>query len=212
MKLGRTLCALALSAPLFAWPAPPALAEEAQESGQLVAIQQRKYRLSHELEIGGMFEPLDAFSKGLAPEGSYTLHFNDDWGWEILRGGYVARIDTGLQQQLLNEFGVAPTKFESLQYYASSNIVFAPLYGKFALRNASLVHLEAFMTLGGMFGHFTTVSAAGPELGVGLRVFLSRAVSVRFDARDTYFIGRGVDQRNKLFLSLGLSLNLGGND
>jgi outer membrane beta-barrel protein len=205
-KLSCLLLVLALLAPVAA------SADEAQEAGRLVAIQQRKFRLAHELELGGMFEPLDAFTKGVALEGSYTLHLDDAWSWEVLRGGYVARLDTGLHAQLLNEFGVEPTKFESLQYYVSSNILYAPLYGKFALRNASVVHVEAFLVAGGALGRFSSVYAAAPELGVGVRVFLSRALSVRFDARDAYFLGRRLDQNNKLFLSLGLSLNLGGNE
>jgi len=186
------------------------LGAAAQEAGRLVAIQQRKFRLAHELSIGGMFEPLDAFSKGVAPEGSYTIHFSDDWAWEVVRGGYVARLITPLRRQLERDFGVEPTAFESLQYYASSAITWAPLYGKFALKNASLVHAEAFVSIGGAFAHFTSLYAGGPELGVGARVFLSRTLSVRLDARDAFFIAR--KPQNILFLSLGLSINLGGSD
>jgi outer membrane beta-barrel protein len=201
------LCSLVVGAALLA-----PLAAVAQDTGSLVAIQQRKYRLGHELEVSGMFEPLDAFTKGVAVEGSYTIHFDDAWSWEVLRGGYVGRIDTGLHQQLLNEFGVEPTLFESLQWYASSNFLYSPLYGKFALRNASVVHVEAFISIGGALGHFSTLYSGAPELGVGFRIFLSQAFSLRFDARDAYFIGKRIDQNNKLFLSLGLSINLGGSD
>ena len=204
MKLAVFLSSLALLSPLAA------AADEAQEAGRLVAIQQRKFRLAHELEIGGMFEPLDAFSKGVGVEGAYVLHVDDTWSWEVLRAGYIARLDTSLRTQLLRDYGVEPTSFESLQYYASSSAMFAPLYGKFALRNASLVHLEMFLTAGGAFGHFTTLYAAGPELGAGARLFLSQTMSVRLDARDAYFIGR--KKQNVLFFSLGLSINLGGRD
>jgi outer membrane beta-barrel protein len=207
MKLARLLCAL-----LLACLAAP-LAASAQESGKLVAIQQRKYRMGVELELGGMFEPIDAFSKGLAPEGSLTLHFDDDWGWEVLRGGYVARLNTSLRTQLERDFGVDPTAFDSLQYYASSNLIFSPLYGKFALRNSSLVHMQAFLSFGAAYSHFTSYYAAAPELGAGLRVFLNNTFSVRFDARDAYFFGLTTKkQQNILFLSLGLSINFGGND
>ena len=212
MSKAHLLCLVLLAAAL----APQAASS--QEAGRLVAIQQRKYRLAHELTISGMFEPLDAFSKGVAAEGAYTLHLSDDWSWEVLRSGYLARIDTGLRAQLLRDFGVEPTAIESLQYYASSAATWAPLYGKFALRNASLVHAEAFLVFGGAFGHFTSHSGAGPELGVGFRVFMSQTVSVRFDARDAYFFGKKkranqiVGGDNVLFFSLGLSINLGGND
>jgi outer membrane beta-barrel protein len=206
MKPVLAVLAIALCAPFAA------RGDEAQESGKLVAIQQRKFRLAHELEIGGMFAPLDAFYKGFAAEGAYTVHLDETWSWEILRGGYVGKISTGLQDQLVRDFGVVPTAFDSLQYYASTNLVFAPLYGKLALRNASVVHVEAFLTGGGAFGHFTSYYAAGPELGLGARVFLSRALSVRLDARDAFFIAGKSKTANVLLLSLGLSINFGGND
>jgi len=189
------------------------LAASAQEAGRLVAIQQRKYRMANELVIGGMFEPLDAFSKGLAAEGAFLFHFNDDWAWEILRGGYVQRLDTGLRTQLLRDFGVVPTATPALKFYAGSALQWSPLYGKFALSNSSLIHLEAFVTFGGVLGFFNSAGddkRAGPELGVGTRLFLNQTVSVRFDARDAYFFA--ATRQNVLFFSLGLSINLGGND
>src|SRR5262249_23041586 len=146
-------------------------------------------------------------------EGAYVWHFGDAWAWEVLRGGYVAQLDTGLKQQLVNEFGVIPTQFESLQYYVSSSLLWAPLYGKFALRNASLVHAEAFLDFGGALGHFTSSFQEGPQVGVGARVFLSQSVSLRIDARDTVFFHRKTEGgflTQVVMLSLGLSVSLGG--
>src|SRR5947209_5679648 len=114
------LCSLIVGAALLA-----PLAASGQEAGKLVAIQQRKYRMGWELDVGGMFEPLDAFSKGLAPEGSATIHFDDSWSWEVVRGGYLARINTSLGQQLLDQYGALPTRFHSLQYYLSSGILYS---------------------------------------------------------------------------------------
>lgn len=201
-----TLVAAGLLAPLAA---------QAQEAGRLLAVQQRKFRLTHELTLGGMFEPQDAFNKGLAPELAYTFHLDDSFSWEVLRGGYLAQLDTGLRQQLERDFGVVPTAFPTLQYYISSNLLWAPLYGKFALRNAQLVHVEAFLSGGAALGHFTDSFQAGPELGVGLRIFLTQLVSLRLDARDAIFIhkkqsGTGLPINQAIFLSLGLSFGLGG--
>jgi|GEM_PF-1700387 len=188
-------------------------AASAQDAGRLLAIQQRKYQLNHELLLGGMVEPQDAFSKGVAVEGGYIWHFSDLWSWEVLRGGYVAQLDTGLKTQLLRDFGTDPTQFESLQYYASSSLTYAPLYGKFALRNSSLIHAEAFLNFGAAFGRFTSSYQAGPEVGVGARVFLSQALSLRFDVRDAVFIRRKANNgvtNQALFLSFGLAIALGG--
>lgn len=190
------------------------LAAPAQEAGRLLAVQQRRYRMNHELVVGAMFEPIDAFSKGLAPEGAYIWHMNDEWAWEVLRGGYLFRFDTGLGRQLQRDYGVAPTKFEELQYYAATSLDWSPVYGKFALRNASLIHLEALVSAGAAFGRFTNSTSAGPELGFGLRVFASQRASVRLDVRDTLFLQRSGGNliKNVLFITLGLSVNLGGAD
>jgi outer membrane beta-barrel protein len=224
-NLARRAALLSFCAALL-WP----LAAPAQEAGSLLAVQQRKFRLTHELTLSGMFEPQDAFNKGFAPELSYAFHLDDAWSWEVLRGGYLAQVDTGLRTQLERDFGVVPTAFQPLQYYLTSSLIWSPLYGKFALRNAKLVHAEAFFTLGGALGHFSGSDAAsgsastttgsgsyqsGPEVGLGLRIYLSQLLSVRFDARDALFIhkksgGTGLPINQVVFLSLGLSFSLGG--
>ena len=208
----RAALALLLAAALLS-----PLAASAQEAGHLLAVQQRRFRLIHELLVGPIYEPQDAFNKGLGIELAYIFHLDDAWSWEVLRGGYVGQFDTGLRTQLERDFGVVPTAFESLQYYATSSLTWAPLYGKLALRNAQIIHAEAFLNLGGALGHFTSSFQAGPELGVGVRIFLSNIVSVRFDARDAVFIHRKANSpsgtlpiNQVLFLSLGLSFSLGG--
>jgi outer membrane beta-barrel protein len=183
-------------------------------SGKLFAIQQRRYSLNYELEVGGVFEPQDAFSKGVGLEGAFVWHLNDDWSWEVLRGAYVQQFDSGLKTQLQQEFGVAPTQIELLQYYMSSSIMWSPLYGKFALRNASVIHAEAFLDAGAAFGRYTSGYAEGPVIGVGARVFLNQRFSVRLDVRDALFfhakeLGGSLNQA--VFMSLGLSITLGGN-
>jgi outer membrane beta-barrel protein len=190
------------------------LASQAQEAGRLLAVQQRKFRLTHELTLAGMFEPQDAFSKGLAPEAAYTFHLDDTFSWEVLRGGYVAQFDTGLREQLQRDFGVSPTANPVLQWYATSALEWSPLYGKFALSNAKVIHLEAFLTGGGALGRYTdNAMQFGPLAGVGFRVYLSEVVSLRFDARDAVFIHKkatgGAPINQALFLSLGLSFSLG---
>lgn len=183
---------------------------ELPDKGRLFVIQQRKFRLGHEIELGGTFEPQDAFSKGIAGEAAYTLHFGDEWGWEILRAGYLVQFDTGLRTQLRRDFGVVPTQFETLQYYASSAAVWSPSYGKMAWRNASILHVEMFLTAGVAAGRFSSSYGFGPELGVGARLFLTSLLSWRLEVRDAYFLQR--NPQNVVFLSTGLSFNFGGPD
>lgn len=185
-----------------------ALPVAAQNAGNYVVIQQRKFRLAHELVAGATFEPQDAFSKGLAAQLGYVWHLSDSWAWEVARAGYLTRFDTGLKDQLDEQFGVAPTRFENLRYFAGSALVYKPLYGKLAFRNASVVHVETFASIGANVGRFDTTVAVGPELGVGLRVFLSPAISLRLEVRDALYVTR--DLTNVIFLSSGLAFSFGG--
>ena len=183
---------------------------EAEDSGQLVAIQQRKYIMAHEIELAASIAPLDAFDKGLGGEAAYTIHFNDAIGWEVLRAGYYYQLDTGLKSQLLQEFGVVPTSFQTLQYFGSTALEWSPAYGKLAWNNAAISHIEFFLTLGAAIGQFTSSIGYGPELGVGLRVYINQVLSWRTEIRDAYFFER--DAQNVLFVSTGLSFNIGGKD
>ena len=79
------------------------------------------------------FFPLNAFYKGFVVEGDVMYHFSSAWAWEIAQAAYVfAQSDTGLQDQLVNNFGVKPTLLTSPLFLGSSNLVFTPFYGKLA--------------------------------------------------------------------------------
>jgi outer membrane beta-barrel protein len=197
---------IAASAPSLAY---------AQDNGSLVVIQQRKFRLFSELEIGANFTPLDAFTKGIGLELAYTIHFNDDLGWEIFRGGYQWGVDTGLRQQLSTEFGVAPTQFPTLQYYGSTALLWSPFYGKLASANSQIAHVAIFFTAGAAASHWTGSTSTnefyfGPELGVGFRAFLSHYWSWRLEVRDAYFVNQPSPE--VLMLMTGFSLNFGGSN
>jgi outer membrane beta-barrel protein len=187
-----------------------ALPARADDDGRLVVIQQRRFRLAHELFAAGTFEPQDAFSKGVAAEVGYTWHLSDDWAWNVARAGYLGRFDTGLKQQLQDSFGVAPTQFENLRWFVSSALVAKPLYGKLALANASVVHVEGYAALGLNVGRFDNSVAAGAELGLGTRVWFTRTLSLRLEARDALYFSRKIS--NVVFLTAGLSISLGGLD
>jgi outer membrane beta-barrel protein len=188
-----------------------ARAEDEEERTATYAVQNRQFRLGHELHIGGGVLPLDAFTKGLTVEGGYTIHFSDGFAWEVGQFIYSFDLDTGLKQELLDNFQVQPTQIETLRWIASSNLVFKPLYGKFAWRNRSVVHLELYFVLGGGVGQYENpgVLRGGFSVGGGLRLHVSRALSFRFDARDHGFFKGLSAPENELHIGLGMSLAFG---
>jgi outer membrane beta-barrel protein len=200
--IASLIVAAALAAPLVS------RAEEAEEPGKLAAVQKRKFRMDHEIFAAAQFMPLDAFYKGIGPVAGYTIHFTDVFAWEVVRGGYSFRVDTSLRDQLEKDFGVAPTRFEEMEWLVSSAAMFTPFYGKLALANSAVTHAEIFAVVGATVAKFNDAYKPGPQAGLGLRFFLSERISVRFDARYHYLFSTTSTQM--IDLSLGLSLSLGG--
>lgn len=183
--------------------------DEVEDYGQVAAIQNREYRMGQELELAVALLPEDAFYKGVAPELSYTFHFTDSWSFEA-RGAYSVDFDTGLKQQLL-ELGTQPTAFQETRLFITGDVVWSPIYIKGTLTNRSVMHGEIYFALGGgAFEEVATGSNLGnfypaPNLGVGIRFFLSKIWSLRLDVRDNVLIDQNFD--NVLDASLGISVN-----
>ncbi len=193
---------------LTALPMPAAADEAVEQPGRLAAVQRRKFRMDHEIYAAASLLPLDAFYKGLGPAGSYTFHFSDTLAWEVVRGSYSWGIGTSLRKQLV-DLGFAPTRFEQIQLMLSSAVMYTPLYGKFSMLNERVLHAEIFGTAGATGAWFTDSFKAGPQLGLGARVFLSESVSLRLDARYNFFLPAKIQA---VEMTLGFSLNLGGTD
>jgi outer membrane beta-barrel protein len=145
--------------------------------------------------------------------GGYTLHFTDMLAWEVVRGGYAFTLNTALHDQLINDFGVSETKFEVLEWMVSSALMVTPFYGKLSFVNSSVLHTELFVLVGVALGSFkaeSTLYKPGPEVGLGLRFFLSEHWSIRFEGRYYYLID--AHSTHVVDVSLGLALSLGGTD
>lgn len=186
-------------------PAPAA----ADESTYVV--QERLYAMRHELAVAGGVLPLDAFYKGLTVEGAYALHFADAFAWEVARFAYTFQVETDLAGELHDNFGVEPTAFDRIRYFALSSFVFKPLYGKWSLLNRAVLRDEAFLTVSGGIVKLTDTPADSFQpvvgAGIGVRIFVTDWLSVRIDVRDFVYFD-GAEATNVLHISLGPSLNL----
>ncbi len=178
--------------------------DEVEDSGQVAAVQNREYRMGQEIELAATLLPYDAFYKGLAPTASYTFHFSDTLAWEVFRIGYSVDFDTGLKQQLL-QLGAQPTQFEQTQLFVTSNVMYSPLYVKGTLANKSVVHGEGYLLLGGGAFDETDGFHPAPDAGLGARLFLSRAFSLRLEVRDAVILDSKLT--NSVDVNLGIALN-----
>lgn len=203
---------------ILALTAMPGRAQYDDESGggSAVVIQNRKFKMAHEFTLEGGTLPLDAFVKGVTATGRYTLHFDDFHAWEIAAGTYSLNIDTGLKQQLIDNFGVQPEALPAVQVVIDSNYVMKPFYGKLALFNRTLLYSELFLLGGATVTYWSDGSfRPGPDIGAGIRFFVAEWFSIRADIRHA-LIFNGipfVDEQGTvdgiLYLGLGASFNVG---
>jgi len=204
---------LALAATCALSTAARAAEQDVDDTGKVEAIQNRLYRLGQEIEVAIAVLPYDAFYKGVAPEGSYTLHFNDMVAWEIVRVGYSINFDTNLKTQLLN-FGVKAVSFAETQLFLTSSLIWSPMYYKATLFNSSVFHGEFYGLLGG--GAFqqvtgqTTQFVPAVDIGLGGRIFLSQVLSLRLEIRENLLISNSLT--SVVDINLGLSFNIGASD
>lgn len=170
-------------------------------------VQERRYQQTHEIGAWVGLLPLDAFEKSITFSGAYTWHPSSLFGWEVAHFRYAVGMDTRLKSEL-EALSVGPTPFETVRLYATSNLVFKPIYGKLAVLNRKVLWTEAFFTAGAGVGRLTVTTRPVVELGVGVRVYGSQRVSMRLDARDALFLAGSAGQ-NELWLAVGLGIDLG---
>src|SRR5688572_17448679 len=175
---------LLLALPLM-FAGQPAFADEDDEldAGEVIAVEDRPYRMVHEFTVTAGVLPIDALYTGLTLSGSYTLHLTDLWAWEAVSFHYSANVGTGLDVTLAERWSVAPTSNPEIRYIIGSHAVLTPLFGKIALFNDSIIYASTFFALGGGVANYTTGFRPMGSFGPGIRVFFGQIVSTRLDVR-----------------------------
>lgn len=203
----RALIGLFLLVPVASF----AQLDELENPGSVSAIQNRAYRMQHELDLSVGVLPLDAFYKGLYAQVSYTAHFTDTFAWQVARAAYSYSVKTGLREQLERDFGVLPTRFPEVQFFVGTDIIWKPFYGKLSVLNTWVLHGEAFFILGGTLFRFTNAFGPGVNVGAGGRLFFSRNVSLRLDVTNNVVIplAGSTSVTNILTMTLSLGINFG---
>jgi outer membrane beta-barrel protein len=188
--------------------------ETDEEQVAAYAVQSRQFRLGGELRVEAGFLPINAFNKGLTLGGSFTYHMSNSWAWEIIRGSWVYKqLDTGLKKELLENFDVQPTDISALDFILSSDLVLKPFYGKLAVFNRRVIHMELSVPFGVAMGRYRNPQAYlfGPNLGVIFRFFISQHTSFCLDVRDNVFFNHW-NTRNEVQLSVGAAFAWGGDE
>jgi outer membrane beta-barrel protein len=184
--------------------------EDIQNPGTVSAVQERMYRMHHELTLGVGVLPADAFYKGLMVQVAYTAHFTDSFAWQVGRAFYSLDFNTGLKNQLEQSFGASPVNFDEVQYAIGSDLMWTPLYGKITWLNQTVTHLEFYGLLGGTV---LKLSQAGfrpaINLGIGGRVYANKVLSFRLEVTDNIVVSPDRAFLNVLTVQLSCAVNFG---
>lgn len=211
----------ALALALSLSPAARAEYDDEEVGGYAVVIQNRQFDMGHEFTLSVGILPLDAFYKGVTGTFRYTLHFDEFQAWEIAGGTYSLNIETGLRQQLRDNFAVQPDAkgLEQLDGFVESNYVLKPIYGKLSLFNRALVYNEIFLVAGfatAIYRGQDLLFLPGPGYGGGIRFFIADWLSLRLDMRhyvlfnSVPIVDPNASIENVLSLAAGISFNFGG--
>ncbi|MDX2010383.1 MAG: outer membrane beta-barrel domain-containing protein [Myxococcaceae bacterium] len=202
--------ALVVSAPAFAQT------QELENPGVTAAVQDRPYRLLHELDLWFGVLPLDAFYTGIYAQVGYVYHFTDRFAWQVGRGAYGLAARSSLRGELERNFGVQPTANDEVQFFVGSDVMWKPFYGKLAVMNRAVIHGEIHLLAGATLFRFTNSGfRPGINIGGGGRIFVNKYVSFRLDITHNVVLPTGggtTSFGNVLTVNLALALNFGGND
>ena len=185
----------------------PAL-EEDLDQGKVFAIQARTHRMTHEFSLSMAFLPLDAFYKFFAVSGHYVVHFTDMWAWEAIHFSFskYLDVDTGLKSYLSDEWDASATDTPKIDYFIDTNLMLKPLYGKMTLFDSLVIYMETYFILGIGAQKFQTAWFPAGDVGVGIRIFLTDALSLRFEVREYVYLEEG-GVGSTLYFGTGFSYN-----
>jgi outer membrane beta-barrel protein len=170
----------------------------------------------------------DAFYTKYLFGAELTYHFTEDLGVGA-RFAYAKPVVSGAAQICTNDGatrgcaspteaqmdGRAPGKISML---GGLNLQWAPIYGKLSVVSETFLHFDLYALGGVEFVQYlgpgadggVKKTAIGGDLGLGLRFFVNRWVTIRTELNDVLYSeeieGSGKKLRNQLMFNLGVSL------
>ena len=167
-------------------------------------VQNRRPVKTYEWTLAAGVLPLDAFKKGITAGGALTIHKDHLWAWEAISAAYSFEYTTALEDEL-RAFKLKSTPFERVKVFATSNLVFKPLYWKGAWLNQDMAYGELFFVAGGGYGWLSQTSRPAFNGGMGVKLLHKNGLASRLDVRFLSFFN-AEDFHNELWVNLGLSL------
>jgi outer membrane beta-barrel protein len=205
------------SEPPVGVPGQPGECVDATLQEQLLA--KRRHRLTkdrlfvkalrHEITVFGGYYVSDLFDSTFTVGGSYTYFMSENFGAEIHASWSRLRTTVANTIEEANAFDLQLGSNDVVRVFGS--LQWSPLYGKLRLVAASIWRYDLYFLAGpGVVVDPISFGAAG-TFGIGFRVFLHRAVALRFEVRDVLYRQEILDEDftvNDLSFTTGLSVLL----
>lgn len=167
------------------------------------AVEEFPSQKSNELSFEAGIFPFNPYYYGLSIGAGYTYYFNNTFGWEVVHATQYFAVDSGLTSQLADKYQVNPQSIQTVNFTASSDLVYAFAYGKFAFFKDYIRYFRADVLLGPGMASSNVATNLAVDFGIRVDFFTGETFVWKFEARDTLCFG-GVG--NILSFSLGTGI------
>lgn len=197
--------------------APPADVPDAAESEfqrQIHVYQRKPFMRNLRLEITPIFGVAinETLTTQIAGGGALSFHITDEFS---IGGSYFKAFhekNSGFDE-VEDNFGVFPEK-KFRDWYAGGHVSYVPVYGKFVLFDAAIVHFDAYLVGGAGVMRTYSVGSEGENriswnLGVGGRLFVTEWLTLNLELRDYMYIEEfkaGSSFVNNVTMHAGISI------
>ncbi|MDB4982057.1 MAG: hypothetical protein JWM82_2809 [Myxococcales bacterium] len=162
--------------------------------GRRKGVQKRDFLKRHRVElsaVGGWYAS-DALSSTYAYGGAIAFYPSEDFGVEVL----VTRSPIKFRlEEPFNGFTAERHFVDSNAWQGIASMLWSPIHAKFKFTEQTIIHGDVFAVAGAGRTFDPSVLGLTWEAGVGLKLYLSKYVTFRFDVRDFLLpqevLGRG---------------------
>jgi outer membrane beta-barrel protein len=180
------------AAPATVGSAAPAVEEPCEdEDARRKGVQKREFlkRLRVDVSLWGGFVAADLTSTSYAFGGALAWWLTEDLGVEASL--VVTHVDLRIERPLSDLFGGA-TFTPGLAYTIVGNFLWSPIHLKVRATDHAILHGDVVFALGAGDTINDSVQGATFDVGIGLKLYPTRWLAIRFDLRDYLMVQEAV--------------------
>ena len=170
-------------------------------ANKVLVLQDRAFTKAGRFELGvnaGVIAA-DPFYTSYAYGAHAAFHLSEYWGIDAYFDKFINSLSvdgTQIEEYLTNSGFTSRKEFQAPKWYGGVSAIWSPIYGKFAFFRKKIIHFDFFAVFGVSF--LATESNVkdrggkdqtnpGSLLGVGMRVFINKHWSLRFDVKNNIY-------------------------